>query len=540
MKMKNILLISILLLSNILFAHTINYDKVILRHWNIEKEKKSIDGSFYMYKNGNVFIEDANNVVVHFALASFSKEDQAFALSKNKWVEQLNKQMVVEPAKSAELNNFRNYKAWFVTLLIVLLAAMMYIFVDRKKLKKVYPIISIMVLLILVSFTIKRAGRQMMSTTNPLFIDSAFTPFRPAINTYWNTTYFYVESQGIPLHQMMVGISNHGWQQQVPIPQCYIGTNAWPIPLNPVIAAIPVPVDSIHFTRGAIAIAANGVPIFNVHTNTGVDSYLDGQLDNFGGHCGRADDYHYHIAPLNLYSLTSSTLPCAFGLDGFAVYGSLEPDGTPMGVLDANHGHYGTNGVYHYHGTPAAPYMIANMVGQVTEDATHQLIPQAVAHPVRPGLTPLGGALITNCTANAANNGYTLIYTLSGQSDSIVYSWTPAGVYTFHFYTPALTTSAYNGFTPCSITTSVKEIISEDNSIMIYPNPAKESFSIHLSDTINEKDIRNVSIYSLVGELIYKADYNKQNVDIRNLAKGIYIVKVQLLNNQITKKLIVQ
>lgn len=36
-----------------------------------------------------------------------------------------------------------------------------------------------------------------------------------------------------------------------------------------------------HFTRGAIAVAVNGVPIFNPYTNTGVDAFLDGQLDNW-------------------------------------------------------------------------------------------------------------------------------------------------------------------------------------------------------------------------------------------------------------------
>ena len=103
-----------------------------------------------------------------------------------------------------------------------------------------------------------------------------------------------MESHGIPTtHEMMVGISNHGWQQQVPIPQCYIGANSWPIPLNPQFAVNPIPIDSIHFTRGAIAIAVNGVPIFNYHTNTGVDSYLDGQLDAYGGHCNTAFTYEY-------------------------------------------------------------------------------------------------------------------------------------------------------------------------------------------------------------------------------------------------------
>ena len=96
-----------------------------------------------------------------------------------------------------------------------------------------------------------------------------------------------------------------------------------------------------------------------------------------------------------------------------------------------------SNGVYHYHGTAAAPYMIGKMVGQVTQDATYQIIPQAQAHPVRGPQNPLPGALITACKPNATNNGYTLKYTLNSQSDSIVYNWTNTGVYTFSFFTPS-------------------------------------------------------------------------------------------------------
>lgn len=32
----------------------------------------------------------------------------------------------------------------------------------------------------------------------------------------------------------------------------------------------------------------------------GDDACLFGELDEFGGHCGRADDYHYHLAPVHL------------------------------------------------------------------------------------------------------------------------------------------------------------------------------------------------------------------------------------------------
>ena len=49
--------------------------------------------------------------------------------------------------------------------------------------------------------------------------------------------------------------------------------------------------------RGAIAIAANGIPIFNPVNASGLISKEIGELDDFGGHSGRADDYHYHAAP---------------------------------------------------------------------------------------------------------------------------------------------------------------------------------------------------------------------------------------------------
>ena len=95
MNIKNFLVIFLLLLSNSLSAHTINYDKVILKHWIVEKENKTVEGSFYMYKNGNVFIEDANDNIINYPLAYFSKEDQTFAMKKAEWVKELNYKLIV-------------------------------------------------------------------------------------------------------------------------------------------------------------------------------------------------------------------------------------------------------------------------------------------------------------------------------------------------------------------------------------------------------------------------------------------------------------
>ena len=89
------------------------------------------------------------------------------------------------------------------------------------------------------------------------------------------------------------------WQEQVPIPQNYQGANSWAIPLNPVMAETPLNT-SEHLLKGALAVAVNGVPIFNVLNNRSENAFLIGELDNWGGHFGRGDDYHYHMIPTHL------------------------------------------------------------------------------------------------------------------------------------------------------------------------------------------------------------------------------------------------
>ena len=90
---------------------------------------------------------------------------------------------------------------------------------------------------------------------------------------------------------------------------------------------------------------------------------------------------------------------------------------------------------HHYHGSDQAPYTIGRMVGKVTEDATLQIIPQPRANPVRPSLTPLNGAVITDFVPNSSGNGYILTYERNGQSTKVDYSWTNTGKYTFSLST---------------------------------------------------------------------------------------------------------
>jgi hypothetical protein len=535
MKTKLILLIFVFC-SIIAKSHDLHYSKIISRDWNKNNGEKIVNGSFYILKNNKVYIEKNDHSIVSIPFKALAREDQIFVEKKIKKINRLNNPGVLPTKK-----NYNQIIIVFLLIVSLIVAINLIAIKNIKAIKTSYliPLLSIFILTVLFGFRSK-VVKLMSSISDPNEMNLAFAPFVPDVNTFWDSNYFYVESKGIPNHQMMVGISNHGWQRQVPIPQCYIGSNAWPIPLNPVVASSPVPVNPAHFSRGAIAVAVNGVAIFNPYTNTGVDAFLDGQLDNFGGHCGRADDYHYHTAPLHLYNQTSPTLPIAYALDGFGVYGNLEPDGTNMLPLDNNHGHFGTNGVYHYHGSAAAPYMIANMVGQITEDATHQIIPQAAAHPVRPGQSPLQGALITACNPNANNNGYTLIYTLNGQTDSIVYNWNNSGTYNFHFYTPSSSTdSTYNGFSQCNVPTLL--IDSEiKSSFSIFPNPAKETISLNLGPNIKNSEVKEISIYSINGNMLHQVNYFEPYLNVSSYKPGIYFVKINLGKNTIAKKFIVQ
>lgn len=227
---------------------------------------------------------------------------------------------------------------------------------------------------------------------------------RNAIKVRQDDRYYYVESNAMPDHRMMVGIT--AWQQQVPLPQPYFGDNAWRIPLQPVVARQPLSAKS-HFFRGAIALAANGVPIFNPIKNDGrTDTFLAGELDEFGGHCGRADDYHYHIAPTHLQDVVGAGRPIAYALDGYAIYGFDEPDGSQVENLDEFNGHSTPELGYHYHATKGYPYLNGGFHGEVME-RDGQVHPQPEAVGIRPALPPLRGAKITGFE-NLGHKNYSL------------------------------------------------------------------------------------------------------------------------------------
>ncbi len=209
--------------------------------------------------------------------------------------------------------------------------------------------------------------------------DEAFLAFGDMLSVYCDETFMYIESFTFANHEMMVGIT--AWNGQVPIPHRLTEDNSWRIPLNPELTGENTPTVG----QGPIAVAINGVMIFNPTQQDGIyreqsDPYLIGELDSCGGHSGRGDDYHYHIAPIctveHLAEDSDGTLPIAYAMDGFPIYGFANSDGS-IPELDECNGEFDDEGNYHYHATEVYPYINGCFKG------TFDMSLQPSAHPIR-------------------------------------------------------------------------------------------------------------------------------------------------------------
>lgn len=225
-------------------------------------------------------------------------------------------------------------------------------------------------------------------------------------------TYAYISSDGVATHAMMKGIT--ATNLQVPTEQNFRGAKGWRIPLTPAIATTTTSADD-----GPVGVAINGVPIFNPCKQGGCqaggvgDTKVAGELDECNGHAGRADDYHYHAAPVCVMAAQTAhywdTHPIGWALDGFAIFGYFNPDGSvatrdsicggnTIAVDNAPSG-------YAYHVTDTSPYVLSCLRGTPSPDFTGQ---SAKYSPYRqPPVTPFGVSAMTLSTD--ASDGYSVL-----------------------------------------------------------------------------------------------------------------------------------
>ena len=72
------------------------------------------------------------------------------------------------------------------------------------------------------------------------------------------------------------------------------------------------------------------------------------------------------------------------------------------------------------------------------------------------------------------------------------------------------------------------DLFNSETSLSVYPNPTKDILYIKPLD--NQKF--DVSIYSITGQLVSQySNLDNNQIDIKNLEKGIYILKITSQNN---------
>ncbi len=120
-------------------------------------------------------------------------------------------------------------------------------------------------------------------------------------------------------------------------------------------------------------------------------------------------------------------------------------------------------------------------------------------------------------------------------------------------YTYSMIAKNSNGTIPNSNgTISVKAInctsgaktLMTENEIILYPNPAKDQFYININYVL-DKNV-GIHMYNLSGQEVYtekfisKEEFLHQVINVNQLQKGIYIIKIIVDNKEYTKKIVLK
>ena len=83
----------------------------------------------------------------------------------------------------------------------------------------------------------------------------------------------------------------------------------------------------------------------------------------------------------------------------------------------------------------------------------------------------------------------------------------------------------------------------KDQGYLIYPNPFNNTFLIHHSAVEPPVDLQSVQVFNSAGQLVWDKSYNGNaarqiTVDLKQLASGLYILKMTYTNKTILEKLV--
>lgn len=79
---------------------------------------------------------------------------------------------------------------------------------------------------------------------------------------------------------------------------------------------------------------------------------------------------------------------------------------------------------------------------------------------------------------------------------------------------------------------ATKEAVAEENSVLVYPNPAVDFITVQSKSPVNKVEIFDASGRKMSAEL------NRDKIDVRNLNPGVYIIHIETKGNLFSKKFI--
>lgn len=255
-----------------------------------------------------------------------------------------------------------------------------------------------------------------------------------------------------------------------------------------------------------------------------------------GGSAGNKTDLTTFVA--NTYTKTYATRTSAdtFNASNWAVArmsGSNETEVTfddfvvYAGALDETAPDAPTGGTYDVSGNIGwtAPASGIDNGGYVVVKYT--TMPNADNDPNQNGIYQVG---------NTTNNG------TGGLSGEIVYVGTSTA-----FTDTYVAGSYYKVYTVDKAFNYSEELVISDSvlsvdevfasNFRIYPNPAKDFLNI---STLNNVNIESVKLFNLIGKEVYSGDSSTQQINISNLNKGLYLLKIEADSGSLNKKVIVE
>lgn len=197
-------------------------------------------------------------------------------------------------------------------------------------------------------------------------------------NLSCNDSQAQFNSTGLPnqSHGVMNGITASN--QQFP----FTHNHQTSVSLSPKVSG-----STIATVAGPIGVAVNGISLFNpdtqgpIQASTGrpPNTYDIGELDECGGHAGRGDDYHYHIAPKCLIEelgrdhVENKKRPIGYAMDGFPILalGWFNNANDIEAKLDDCRGIYDENDQYFYNVKHTAKYDILDCFSGTKARGSH-------------------------------------------------------------------------------------------------------------------------------------------------------------------------